>query len=134
MKVKTTKKCHQCGGTFNPFRTTDKHCSFNCKLTPETGSAEWKPRPTIRKFSKKRSKQNKEYLEERAKFLRDPQNQICRVNGSQTTEVHHLAGRVGKLLLYVPYWIAVSRSGHNWIHDNPKESYKKGWLIKSSTV
>ena len=136
IKVKTTKECHQCGDTFNPFRTTDKHCSLKCKLEAGTGhrSTEKKQRKPINKFSKKRLKQNQEYLSEREKFLLDPQNQICPITGNQTTEVHHSAGRIGKLLLYVPYWIAVSRSGHNWIHDNPKESYKNGYLIKQHSI
>ena len=50
------------------------------------------------------------------------------------TEVHHKAGRKGKLLNYVPYWLAVSRKGHNWIHDNPKEAYQLEFLIRPSTV
>jgi len=52
----------------------------------------------------------------------------------KTNECHHKAGRIGKLLLYVPYWLAVSSIGHKWIHANPKEAYKLNFLIKSSTV
>lgn len=52
----------------------------------------------------------------------------------KTTELHHKAGRVGRLLLDSEYWLAVSRKGHEFIHQNPKFSYSKGWLIKSSTL
>lgn len=63
-----------------------------------------------------------------------PEEQLDWSRNLKTTEVHHKAGRVGRLLNYVPYWLAVGSKGHRYIHDNPEFSYQKGWLIKSSTV
>lgn len=50
-------------------------------------------------------------------------------NAPYSTEVHHKKGR-GKYLLDVSTWLAVCRSAHNYIHDNPKEAEEKGWLIR----
>jgi hypothetical protein len=44
------------------------------------------------------------------------------------TEVHHIRGRLGKLLLDQNYWLAVSAEGHRWIHDHPGEARAHGWL------
>ena len=92
--------------------------------------ADAKPAPTpkkakkpLNKVSKKRSAENKVYLMLREKFLRD--NPFCAVMKIEpSTEVHHTySGKDReKYFLVVSTWIAVSREGHNWIHNNPKES------------
>lgn len=115
-----------CNNIFIPYRSTDKYCCASCAYAD-------KKKP-IRHRSKKLAKREVEYFLERKKFLDRPENKICPITGEPTTDVHHKAGRVGKLLLYVPYWLAVSRNGHDCIHNNPKESYEKGYLIRSSTV
>lgn len=43
-------------------------------------------------------------------------------------QVHHIRGRVGRLLLDERYWLPVSFAGHRWIHDHPEEARRKGWL------
>ena len=136
MKVKTTKTCRQCGDTFNLFRTTDIHCSFKCKLEAGTGhkSTENKQRKPIPQFSKKRSKENAEYLRERKIFLRDPQNQICPITRQQTNQVHHKKGRRDSMLLKQEFWLAVSQEGHDYIHDNAGWSYENGYLIKQHSI
>lgn len=142
IKVKTTKKCHQCDDTFQPFQTTDKYCSFKCmiegKIDHKSTKKKWQSkqnqRKPIRKFSKKRSKQNQEYLSEREKFLRDPQNQICPITGNQTTEIHHKKGRRDSMLNNKEFWLAVSSEGHKQIHDNAGWSYENGYLIKQHSI
>lgn len=47
---------------------------------------------------------------------------------NRLTEVHHTRGRAGALLLDKRFWIAVSRIGHRWIHSNPAEARRRGWL------
>jgi hypothetical protein len=44
-----------------------------------------------------------------------------------STEIHHTyCGKdEAKYYLDESTWIAVSRDGHNWIHDNPKGSKRK---------
>ncbi len=45
------------------------------------------------------------------------------------TEVHHKRGRVGSLLTDPSLFMAVSRTGHEWIHFNTGESYAKGYML-----
>jgi hypothetical protein len=47
---------------------------------------------------------------------------------STVSEVHHRNGRRGNLLRYKPYWIPVSREGHNWIHNNIEAARGHGWI------
>lgn len=74
----------------------------------------------------------------RPEFLAKPENRYCPVHAAgvmgaprrvRTRDVHHRAGREGKLLLDQRYWLAVSRKGHRWIHDNVGEARKRGWII-----
>lgn len=46
----------------------------------------------------------------------------------EATDIHHTRGRVGNLLLATEHWIAVSRIGHQWIHDHPEKARQRGWL------
>jgi len=53
----------------------------------------------------------------------------CAVFGKLTaTEVHHKFGRAGRLLLWTPGWIPVSKNGHRWIHDNPQVARDLGYF------
>lgn len=84
-------------------------------------------RPGIKRNNKKRKKENAEYRKLVKKFLFE--NNICVVTGERATEVHHTQGRIGLLLLDVSKWLPVSARGHKWIHDNPKEALKKGFIL-----
>lgn len=44
-----------------------------------------------------------------------------------STDVHHKAGRVGENYLKVGTWLAVCRSCHRWIEDNPLEAKELGF-------
>jgi hypothetical protein len=48
--------------------------------------------------------------------------------GKFATEIHHKAGRERDLLNDNRDWLAVSAMGHRWIHDNPYQAYKLGFL------
>lgn len=118
---------------------------------PDFKRPELKQTPIKQKSDKLRRSEQK-YNRKRKAFLEKKENQVCPVakyflqqdissedflewsRNLKTTEVHHKAGRIGELLLASEYWLAVSRKGHNFIHDNPEFSYSKGWLIKSTTV
>jgi hypothetical protein len=143
MKIKPTKICARkgCNNEFKIYKTTDKYCCPECaylanKDKPKKAKKQYKLKP----YSQKRKRESVIYSKKRKKFLEQPENKFCPVaktvfNETRlATEVHHLAGRKGKLLNYVPYWLAVSRKGHNWIHDNPSEAYEIGFLIRPSTV
>ena len=66
-------------------------------------------------------------------WLSLPENRWCRVYlllGRQVraTECHHYQGRRGMLLLYEPFWIAVSREGHRWIDEHRQQARALGLL------
>ncbi len=85
---------------------------------------------SISKVSDKRKVENAKYSVLRIEFLGKPENKICPITGWPTTEVHHTyCGKDrAKYYLDISTWLAVSRDGHNWIHDNPKEAREKGFL------
>ena len=66
----------------------------------------------------------KEYLTEKS---------ICRAKidncGIRATDVHHMKGR-GKYLLDINTWLPVCRNCHNWIENNPSDSYELGFSLK----
>lgn len=123
-----TKLCAdpECTNTFKAYNSLQKYCSYPCAAKHE------KP---INKVSEKQKRLDKLYLKLRKAFLNKKENKFCAVYPKElATEVHHTAGRIGDLYLFVPYWLAVSSDGHKWIHNNPKKAYKKGFLIKSTTA
>jgi hypothetical protein len=86
--------------------------------------------------SHKRAKQEKEYSAKRRIFMQD--NPICQANISglcttQSTDVHHVMGRSGELLLEVAEWLSVCRACHMWIETHPIEATELGFR-KSKTV
>ena len=101
--------------------------------------SEPKERKPIQKFSKKREKENREYTIKRLQFLAQPENLRCPITKEKATDIHHVMKRIGyadewarinniPLLLDTRYWLAVSREGHRWIHDNSIEAKELGYL------
>lgn len=80
--------------------------------------------------SKKRIAQDIVYSKLRKVFLNKPENKVCPITGEPTTEIHHKwSGKDrDKYYLQVDTWLAVSRNGHIWIHQNPKLAREKGML------
>jgi hypothetical protein len=86
--------------------------------------------------SKKRASQEKEYSAKRKIFMLD--NLICQANISglcttHSTDVHHIKGRSGDLLLDTNEWMSVCRACHMWIETHPVEATELGFR-KSKTV
>lgn len=130
-KISDTGPCQNpdCDGEYKLYKTTDpKYCSpaclYKCKPPPEK-----KPQAPIPRRSKKRAAQEAVYNQLVKAFLAKPENQICPVTKKKSVEVHHKKGREGILLLAVEFWMAVSREGHNQIHDNPEWAYEKGYML-----
>lgn len=80
--------------------------------------------------SDKRKEENKTYLQKRKLFLNQKENKICLITNKPATEIHHkYSGKDrDKYFLDVSTWLSVSREGHLWIHNNPKEAREKGYL------
>jgi len=100
---------------------------FVPKHKPNLKLKSFKPIP---KVSAKRKIENLKYSALRIEFLGKKENKICPITKQPTTEVHHTyCGKDrAKYYLDVSTWLAVSRNGHNWIHDNPKEARELGFL------
>lgn len=70
---------------------------------------------------------NMEYLHKRSHYLAE--NALCAVfEGKRATDIHHMRGRAGELLLCEEFWLPVSREGHMKIHENPDWARSKGYL------
>ncbi len=74
-----------------------------------------------RRPSRKQRRNNSAYLTKRRDFLIE--HPWCEwglrqspVQHIRATDIHHLRGRAGQLLLDERYWLAVSRKAHDWIH------------------
>lgn len=85
-------------------------------------------RTPIRRVSKKRAKQNAEYMKLRKKFLEDhPVCQIC--NDEVANQIHHTNKRNGTRLNDQKYWMALGIRCHIYIHTHPEAARKEGWLL-----
>jgi hypothetical protein len=75
---------------------------------------------SIKKISKKKSKEDRQYMELRKKYLMD--NPMCHAHlhccSERSTDVHHKKGR-GKYYLIIETWISLCRPCHQYIEMNP---------------
>ncbi len=98
------------GQVFNPNR-------FTPNLKPE--KQEKKKPKNIKPLSDKRAAQNKVYLTLRKVYMDN--HPICEIGGvgctKKATDLHHLLGRIGKLLTDVNNFSAVCRNCHDKIHN-----------------
>ena len=83
----------------------------------------------IKHRSSKRQKQEAEYSRLRPLYLEE--NPFCKVDGCRkiANQVHHKAGRIGYLLLHVPWWLAVCEKCHPKIEENPEWAKAKGYSL-----
>lgn len=86
-----------------------------------------KARKPINFKSDKRKQQEKVYLELRKRFL-TLNKQRAVYPHLAATDVHHRLGR-NKFYLDVSTWLAVSREGHEFIHNNVAMAREKEWLV-----
>ncbi len=127
------KECNNSVTVYNSVR--DTHCSSACKIKDKGYYQKGNlvspiMRKPIPKRSKKKIIEDAKYSVLRIEFLGKPENRICPITQQPTIEVHHTyCGKDrAKYYLDVSTWLAVSRSGHLWIHDNPKEARELGYL------
>jgi hypothetical protein len=129
MRKPKEKKC-ECGLNFIQYNSLKKYCSWTCekKYKPQTHNSAKKY--IIPKVSKKQAELNKTYSKLRIEFLSRPENQVCPITKQQTTDVHHkYSGKDrAKYFLDTTTWLAVSRTGHVWIHENSKQARELKYL------
>lgn len=77
----------------------------------------------------KRLKELAIYRPLRDKYMED--NFVCEVEGcgKHSSELHHKKGRMGVMVYYVPFFMAVCHWCHLKIHAESAWSYLKGYLI-----
>ncbi len=78
---------------------------------------------SVNPISDKRRKERRAYIKAKNLFLEA--NPFCAWGLAQvppqmipSSQVHHKFGRIGRLLLWEPGWLAVSQQGSVWIHSN----------------
>ena len=88
----------------------------------------------IRKNSKKRAKQMRDYSIVRLEYL--DSHPVCEVCGqAHASEIHHQAGKVGERLTDKKHFLAVCRQCHFDIETHPDWAKKKGYSIsRLSTI
>lgn len=85
--------------------------------------------------SAKRAKQESEYSNKRKIFM--SAHPMCQANisglcTSNSTDIHHVKGRVGALLLDEMHWMSVCRTCHQWIETNAIEATQLGYRISKT--
>lgn len=129
-------RCLNCNRKFVSKVFLQKFCEdeecLSAKLEYQANkmSGAKKPQKAIKKVSEKRSIENLQYSADRIVFLGKPENKICPITKQPAIEVHHTYSGKDRSKYYLDSttWLAVSRDGHNWIHDNPKEARELGYL------
>ena len=82
--------------------------------------------------SKRNSSDEREYRQLRAEYLKaHPFCELAITHESKrkALHIHHRKGR-GPYLNVTGYWLALCPACHTKIHSSPRESYRKGWLLK----
>lgn len=108
-----------------------------CKSCWSAHSSKTSIKPTvkqkrIRPRSPKRILQEAEYSAKRKVFLK--KNPMCQMHlpgicTQHATEIHHMAGRIGDLLLDEQYWKAGCRACHSYVELHPIEAKELGLSI-----
>lgn len=109
-------------------------------LPPLPLRAYGKPRKPLRAVSAQRRPLLAEYAKLRRAFLKT--HPVCLAcdaihraepahRAKPSTDVHHMNGRVGRLLCFTDYWLPVCRKCHDWIGAHPKEARNLGLLCKA---
>lgn len=136
LKQVKDKKCRAegCENYFTPQLSTDKYCSWKCAHKSKKPNLQLKSlyKP-IKKVSDKRKIENLKYKVLRIEFLSKIENQKCPITGKPTTDIHHMKGRIGSLLLDTRYWVALSREGHKFVEENPEWAKKNGYSLNRLT-
>ncbi len=93
----------------------------------------------IRTFSHRRQKLNGTYRTQAKEFVEGLNGVQCPVvllvdelkdADWRITDVHHMRGRAGTLLLDRRFWLGVSRAGHDWIGTNMERARDLGFLCE----
>jgi len=116
-------KCDLC-----VYKNVSQKCFLKCQIRIDN-SKKVKVPCQIKKVSEKRKLEDIEYKRLRLEFLSKPENKICPIMKTETTDIHHKKGRIGKLYLETTFWIALSREGHRMVEENPEWAKEQGYSL-----
>jgi hypothetical protein len=89
---------------------------------------------SLARVSSRRAVEMARYYELRRVYL--ALHPFCQIRAAgcqgRSRDVHHRAGRYGSLLCNVNFWMALCRSCHDFVHDNPAIARKFGYLLRRS--
>jgi ribosomal protein S27AE len=137
--VKKKKLCAGCGEM--TYIWANREGRKLCKQCSYTGVAKLSiSKPTTKKpippRSQKRSKEEKLYSAKRVLYLQDHPMCEAHLPGICTdyaTDIHHMCGRIGDLLLDTNYWKALCRKCHDYVERERTWALEKGFSIKRIT-
>lgn len=120
--------CHMCGGPGTQRLDATRRICYGCKRLYQS----WQIQVPIRPKRVKRLGSPETYKLRRAQFLQE--NPFCwvalivfkRLETSNT--VHHRKGR-GRHYIDTETWLATTKEGDKWIHQNKEASRKLGFLL-----
>lgn len=97
-----------------------------CKLCSQKSYSKPKAKKKyISPISKGQSERLSVYRKKRDRFMEA--NPKCAVCGGESTDLHHMKGRVGKNLTDTSNFLAVCRPCHNKIEENPEWAKQNGY-------
>lgn len=109
------------------------HTVYMTRNIPLRSKTPLKRSGRLRAASKKRQSEYNKYAKEKKAYMAlHPQCERCKTK--KATDIHHKAGRVGQWLCRYEYFAALCRQCHDFIHHNPKESRKNGWIIDGHKI
>lgn len=97
-----------------------------------------KSKPATKKRPSDSSRQ-RQYRKDAEAFIKKWPMCACHVDllkyegvkcSEDSSEVHHMRGRLGPLLLDQRFWVPVCRKAHAWIDANRKKARQYGWLCQ----
>lgn len=94
----------------------------------KTAKNKTKSKTFIRPVSERRKEALKKYRRARDKYFEE--NPVCEFPGcsSRKIDLHHKRGREGAFLTDKRYFSSLCRKHHDYIHNNPEEARKLGFI------
>lgn len=121
------RPCKHCGETFQKKTPLQMFCGAICASKYKYAYEVNKQRKVIKKESAKRITQREVYrVVKKAYVLKNPYCEVC---GIPANEIHHKAGKIGHNYTDDRTFMNICRPHHTWIHENPKQSRLKGWML-----
>lgn len=143
----SNKKCRE---QFTPTYQGQSVCSVGCKIEVQRAKRarikansivnppkKRRGRGMIPMMSKARKAMLAIYFQLRKPWLALPENQVCACReelgcckAGTRLEVHHMKGRIGKLLIDTRWWLPVCRTAHRKITDDSAWAIEQGYSVK----